>query len=159
MKKLFICLIFLFCSTSLTSCPFCDQNVIHDQAVFESEYFNIFLDHAPLVSGHLLIIPKRHVERADELLVEEWQEFSTLFPKAVEVFKQTLNTDRYLVLQKNGCSFQSQPHIHFHLIPVCSETWKDIFMRPIVPVIDSEVYEENVNRMRAAFEAINGNDS
>lgn len=155
MKKLFVCTLVLFCSAIGfvygESCVYCDPKVIARQSVFEGRYFTILLDHAPYVPGHLLLVPKRHLLRADELSSEEWQELSVMTPKIAAVFKRNLATDKYLLLQKNG-AFQSEPHIHFHFLPVHSESWKQVFNGALsVKKMDPDTLNENVNRFRVYF--------
>ncbi|HSX03549.1 MAG TPA: HIT family protein [Rhabdochlamydiaceae bacterium] len=152
MKKILFCLV--FCLSSLFAnerCIFCQEDLVKTQSVFESDCFTVLLDYAPRVPGHLLVIPKRHVEKADQLMVEEWQEFSILTPKIVELFKQILDTDHYLILQKNGCAFQSVPHVHFHFLPIHSESWDEIFNQQFVQKLDPEMMREGVNRFRSFF--------
>ncbi len=109
-------------------CAFCKQEIIENQSVFQSEYFHVLVDYAPRVRGHLLVVPKRHLVKANELSKEEWAELSTVIPKAVEIFSEVLHTDQYIILEKNGPrAFQDVPHVHFHLFPVTSQTWAEIF--------------------------------
>ena len=56
-------------------CAFCERARL-ESVLFESDNFFLLVDHAPLVEGHLLIIPREHyacygalpVELEDELL-------------------------------------------------------------------------------------------
>jgi len=111
---------------------FCTQNIVQEQSVFEGRYFYVLLDHEPRVPGHLLVIPKRHVAKAHDLSQNEWSELSDLLPKIVAVFCEFLETEDYILLEKNGQqAFQQIPHVHFHLFPVHKESWSEIF--DIVP--------------------------
>jgi|GEM_PF-2506086 len=132
-------------------CAFCKEETIENQAVFQSEYFNVLIDYEPRVRGHLLVIPKRHLAKAHELSKAEWAELSTIIPKAVEVFSQVLHTDQYIILEKNGPrAFQNVPHVHFHLFPVTSQTWAEIF--DIVPQqLSKEELEKEVTLFRSFF--------
>ena len=43
-------------------CPFCDEKVLSTQTIFEEgEAIGLFC-YNPVVEGHMLAIPKRHVE-------------------------------------------------------------------------------------------------
>ena len=155
-------LIFLSIATGLLAavslnakeCIFCKTEVIENQSVFEGEYFSILLDSAPRVPGHLLVIPKRHVLKAHELSQNEWAEMPGLISKAVNFFSEFLRTDNYVILEKNGCkAFQQVPHIHFHLFPVHSEDWADIF--DIVPdPLGQEDLEQQTFLFRKYFNEI-----
>lgn len=132
-------------------CTFCDPQIITTQSVYETDLHVVLLDHSPRATGHLLVVPKRHVVQADGMTAEEWLELSVLFPKCVEVFKKAFNTDQYIVLQKNGPkAFQNVFHVHFHLFPMQSNTWADVF--DVSPqVLSKEVFEEQLTALRACF--------
>ncbi len=134
MNRVIMALIFTLFSMAAhsKSCPFCSKEVIEESSVYESESFHVLLDHEPRVPGHLLVTPKRHVAKAHELSSQEWSELSDLIPKIVAVFKIALDIDDYIILEKNGRNaFQQIPHVHFHLFPIHSQTWLEIF--DIVP--------------------------
>ena len=125
--KSFVIGIFFFLQFSVMAftgdrpCPFCNTEIQKAAQVFENEYFRIFVDHAPIVKGHLLIIPKRHIMKADQLMREEWCMLGVLIPRVVRVFQQVFGADQYLILEKNGpLSGQTVPHVHFHMVPVAS---------------------------------------
>lgn len=100
------------------ACPFCDQGVLNRQKFYEDDLVMALYTHKPIVPGHMLVIPKRHVERFEGLLDPEIVQISKVIKKidqtAIEVFK----TSSYLLMQKNGTEVgQSVPHLHFHYIP------------------------------------------
>ena len=133
------------------SCVFCSQNIIDEQSVHESDHFHVLLDHEPRVPGHLLVTPKRHIAKAHELSLEEWSELSNIIPKIAAIFKLVLDIDDYIILEKNGRNaFQQIPHVHFHLFPVHSQTWREIF--DIVPQrLDQGELERQVRLFRGYF--------
>lgn len=134
----------IFFTSTIFSCPFCDPQIIADQKVFESDTLYVLADYMPRVKGHLLIIPKRHVVRAEEMKDQEWKELGLTIQAVVKVFKESLGTDQYIILEKNGPkAFQEIPHVHFHLLPVVNETWKEIFF--IAPrKLDPEELQQEV---------------
>ncbi len=52
-------------------CPFCKPAILEGQTVYEGDQLRILIDHAPIVPGHLLVIPKRHLAKAHEMSREE----------------------------------------------------------------------------------------
>jgi histidine triad (HIT) family protein len=86
--------------------------------VFENDHVLAFLDITPLSEGHTLVVPKRQVERLEELSSEEVSEIARqLGGIAKRVLAATGATD-YNLLQNNGkLSGQEVPHVHFHIIP------------------------------------------
>jgi diadenosine tetraphosphate (Ap4A) HIT family hydrolase len=100
-------------------CPFCSEKVLKRQQVYENDYFRIILEHCPIIEGHLLVIPKRHIMKAHELTQEEGASLIEAIQKTVQAFRSTFDTDEYIVYEKNGPhAGQSVFHVHFHLIPV-----------------------------------------
>jgi histidine triad (HIT) family protein len=94
------------------------QGEIPCHRVFENDQLLAFLDVNPLSEGHTLVIPKRPVERLEDLPPEEAAEIARhLGAIARRVLAATGATD-YNVLQNNGkLAGQVVPHVHFHIIP------------------------------------------
>lgn len=119
MKK--ICLFFIFSVCFIFSgenCPFCNREIVEYQKYFEDDLVMGLCTHKPVVEGHCLIIPKRHVERFEDLTPEEELAVNSLIKKTQKAAFNYLNKNSYLLLQKNGRSVgQTVPHVHFHFIP------------------------------------------
>lgn len=94
------------------------QGEIPCHRVFENDQLLAFLDVNPLSEGHTLVIPKRPVERLEDLPPEEAAEIARhLGAIARRVLAATGATD-YNLLQNNGkLAGQVVPHVHFHIIP------------------------------------------
>lgn len=105
-----------------SSCPFCDPGVVDTQQVYESQLFRLFYCLTPAVDGNLLLVPKRHLYRFEELNSEEMVDFHSIMQWIPSLFQTVYGADHYFILQKNGESAgQSVAHIHFHLVPVHSK--------------------------------------
>lgn len=64
------------------------------------------------------MIPKRHVERFEDLTEAESIEMTLFIQKLHKAVSKVQGSDDYLLLQKNGKSIgQSVPHVHIHYIP------------------------------------------
>jgi len=103
------------------SCVFCNivDKKIPAKIVYEDENYMAFHDIAPKMKTHLLIIPKKHIERFDNLGEEERENLEIvkwLFEVAYKIIKQyQLNWCR---LQINCWKDHGQEvfHIHLHLM-------------------------------------------
>lgn len=74
--------------------------------------------HKPVLPGHVLIIPKRHVERFEFLTNEELTQIGQVVKKVDRTVQKVFGTSSYLLLQKNGKEVgQTVPHVHVHYIP------------------------------------------
>ena len=99
------------------NCPFCDPNV--DEARFsESENFQAIYNIAPILPGHSLIIPKRHVESLLELNDKELHEMMIFSRNTTEMLLEFFKSSSFdWTIQEGEDAGQSVSHLHLHLIP------------------------------------------
>ncbi|NLI89473.1 MAG: HIT family protein [Epulopiscium sp.] len=101
-------------------CIFCRINSgeIPSATIFENDEFRVMLDRFPATNGHILIIPKEHVEdiyELDPLVAARMFEFATRF---ASILKKTFGNEGLNILQNNGkVAGQTVFHYHLHLIP------------------------------------------
>lgn len=100
------------------SCIFCNivSGSIPSRKVYETPSSLAFLDAFPLVRGHVLVIPKAHHVKIQEMTR---QENADLF-EAVKVVTEKVErlAPSSLVAIHNGKeSGQEVPHVHVHIIP------------------------------------------
>jgi len=117
-SRLFFIIFFFSIASVFAQCTFCTKQVIDYQKYYEDDLVVALYCFRPMYPGHCLILPKRHIERFEELTSDEMlavQKTICLTHKAV---KNLFQASSYLLLQKNGKEVgQSQPHLHFHYIP------------------------------------------
>ena len=106
-------------------CVFCDLK----EKYIIAEKNNVVLTVAlyPYTDGHLLIIPKRHIESINELNKKEWQTILNLakFGKKLLQEKMELKNIWLLVREGNGVETgKTVLHLHFHLLPYNPEIFK-----------------------------------
>ena len=88
------------------------------QRVFENEHVLAFLDITPLSEGHTLVIPKRQVERLEDLPTEEAAEIARQLGPLAKRICEAVGAEGYNILQNNGkVAGQEVTHVHFHIIP------------------------------------------
>ncbi len=98
------------------NCKFCDiiKNKTKAFKVWENHDFILLLDINPVNPGHLLLIPKKHVNNAFSL-----QEplYSRMFKmtKKIAIKLQKITKARRIGLAIEGFGV---PHVHIHLVPV-----------------------------------------
>lgn len=86
--------------------------------VFEDDAVLAFLDINPLAEGHLLIIPKAHRERLEDMSPDEVATATRHLPRLARAVLAATGAQAYNVLQNNGSAAQqSVGHVHFHIIP------------------------------------------
>ena len=99
-------------------CLFCRIAAGRESAaiVFDDDRAVAFLDHRPLFAGHVLLVPRLHVETLPELpgdLVQPIFEAAQRLCAAVET---ALGATGTFVAINNRVS-QSVPHLHVHVVP------------------------------------------
>lgn len=102
----------------MKECPFCDISK-ENRIIDETERTFSILSNPCLMKGHCLIVPKRHVERLDELSNEE---LSEIFNETIKIQKLLLKKFKGCDIRQNCRPFQKQDnlkvnHLHIHLQP------------------------------------------
>lgn len=99
-------------------CVFCE--IINRQSpahiVYEDSQVISFLDIAPIHEGHVLIVPKQHVDSIDQLSDDMLTDIMRVAKKIVPALKEIYGIEGYSMMQNGGkyCDFG---HAHFHVFP------------------------------------------
>ncbi|GAB3365653.1 HIT family protein [Arachidicoccus ginsenosidivorans] len=104
--------------------------------IAEDQYFYAFLDIAPLVKGHVLVIPKVEVDKVfdlDDTYLSRMLVFAKPIAKALE---KTMNCKR-CGLSVVGLEV---PHAHLHLLPI-NEMDDTNFTRGKLQLAETEMQE------------------
>ncbi|MCG2685748.1 adenylyltransferase/cytidyltransferase family protein [Candidatus Parcubacteria bacterium] len=100
----------------LTKCPLCDLRKKY--IISEGQTMVLTANLYPYTDGHLMIVPRRHIEHFSELTSEEWSEARDLFTKAQRLLKEELGLESvWLLLREGNKSGKSVGHLHFHVMP------------------------------------------
>lgn len=99
-------------------CDFCKiiSKELDAHIVCETDKNIAFLDYEPINEGHVLIVPKIHVDSitdvADDILVD----INDIIRKLVRAYRKVYKTDGYSIMQNGGkcCDYG---HFHMHVFP------------------------------------------
>ncbi len=97
-----------------TACEFCEAQKIEDYILTETPHFRLATDHAPLVEGHLLIIPKEHYTCYGDVPSSLDAEFLALKQKTQDFLERYY---RPVIFWEHGIYHQSVFHAHLHCFP------------------------------------------
>lgn len=76
----------------------------------------------PYIDGHLLIVPRRHCEKVEQLNNKEWQAVKDLIDLGIRLLKKELKIENFWLMQREGeNSGRTVSHLHFHLFPFIKE--------------------------------------
>jgi histidine triad (HIT) family protein len=84
--------------------------------VFEDDTALAFLDNRPVFPGHVLLVPKLHVETLPDLPADLIQPLFTTAQKLCRAVETALQAQGTFVAVNNRIS-QSVPHLHIHVVP------------------------------------------
>lgn len=103
----------------MEECIFCKiiRGEIPSNKVYEDDEILAFKDINPLAPVHILIIPKKHIETADDLEVEDEAVIGKIFTVIKKLAKENNLDNGYRII--NNCGEdggQEVKHLHFHLL-------------------------------------------
>ncbi|HPD56961.1 MAG TPA: HIT domain-containing protein [Smithellaceae bacterium] len=101
-------------------CVFCKCSVRCDEFVlYEGRNVFVMMNRYPYVSGHLMIIPNRHVGKYEDLTQQERKEIFNLLETALKVLREAMNPAGFNVGMNIGKAAGAgiEEHIHLHVIP------------------------------------------
>ena len=102
------------------SCLFCKiiNKEINAEFVYEDDNVVAFLDINPVNPGHVLVVPKIHVEQLHDLEDEYILPVMQVIKKIMKALLAQENVDGINIGQNNyPAAGQVIPHVHFHVIP------------------------------------------
>lgn len=100
-----------------TACPFCNESIIKASFAEENGFLSIY-NHSPILPGHSLVIPARHISSLFDLSEDEISSFFSFARKVTSFLTKHYKSDAYdWSLQEGEPAGQSVDHLHLHIIP------------------------------------------
>jgi histidine triad (HIT) family protein len=96
-------------------CEMCNALKEEYRLVKESEFSFCIINIEPLKKGHVMVLPKRHVNNLDDLNPNESKDILNLCAELKDKIKEKYEEDALIML--NTGKHSSQEHIHFHIWP------------------------------------------
>ena len=102
----------------MIKCDFCSPKVIANQVILKTRKLLVILTKTPIVPGHLLILPLRHIGKIDGLTPLERSAIFKIIPKLRQVLEKTFGAKGFNFAWNEGKEAgQSIGHLHFHMVP------------------------------------------
>lgn len=103
----------------MEECLFCKiiKGKIPSEKVYEDDEILAFKDINPLAPVHILVIPKKHIETADDIEEIDESIIGKIFTVIKKIAKENSLENGYRII--NNCKEdggQEVKHLHFHLI-------------------------------------------
>jgi len=104
-------------------CIFCaqaeDDERISKLAVFEDDFLMVVLNIFPYNTGHLMVVPKRHVNSMTDLEDEERNRLFKMVSKVEELQREVVDPAGIDVgINIGKAAGESIPHLHVQLVPI-----------------------------------------
>jgi histidine triad (HIT) family protein len=142
------------------SCLFCKirDNHAPSYKVYEDKHTLAFLDINPVADGHVLLIPREHIQYIEELPPQVSEALMKTLIKLVPPIQRAMNaTDSNIGINNGPNAGQIIPHLHIHIIPRPSKTGKLLFSSTSRLIPRKKEYFENIaERIRKEIEATLG---
>ncbi len=130
-------------------CAFCDKNFKQIE-VRQTKEWNLVFNIAPYWLYHLIIYPKRHIEKMSEISAEDFEQIKFLYDQALGLYKDNKikhkNTgkliDQYVLIfryresTENNFKSYKVRHLHIHISPDCEDSFD--------PILDKDASETNL---------------
>ncbi|GAB2877357.1 HIT family protein [Myroides odoratimimus subsp. xuanwuensis] len=135
------------------SCVFCAVSAGESPAdtVLETGDLVAFLDQRPLFKGHVLLVPRLHVETLPELPAALRDPFLAAGQRLATAMVEGLGAQGSFLAINNTVS-QSVPHLHLHVVPRTKGDGLRGFFWPRHKYASSEERSQYAARLRAALE-------
>ena len=118
--------------------------------VLETDDLVAFLDARPVFKGHVLLVPRTHVETLPDLPAGERDGFLAAAQRLAVAMKTGLGAQGSFVAINNTVS-QSVPHLHLHVVPRTKGDGLRGFFWPRTKYESSEEHESYAERIRSAL--------
>jgi histidine triad (HIT) family protein len=104
--------------SAISGCVFCDiaAGVVPAQVVLSDDQAVAFLDARPVFKGHVLVLPRAHVETLADLPADLVGPFFLRVQRVSAALPAALGCQGTFVAANNIVS-QSVPHLHVHVVP------------------------------------------
>ena len=137
----------------MSACIFC-QIVAGDlpaEIVLETDDLVAFLDTRPVFKGHVLLVPREHVDTLPDLPAALRDPFLEAAQRIAVAVQDALGAQGSFVAVNNTVS-QSVPHLHLHVVPRTKGDGLRGFFWPRTKYADAEEQGQYAARLRAVLE-------
>lgn len=139
-------------TVAMTECVFCAivERRVDASIVWEDEAVVAFLDRSPVFKGHVLVVPRAHVETLPALPTDSVATFFTVVQRVAAALPEALDAHGTFVAINNVVS-QSVPHLHAHVVPRRRKDGLRGFFWPRVKYDDADDVATFAARVRDAL--------
>ena len=102
----------------MTDCVYCSLPEFRARKIVENDFAEAYPTNIPITPGHTLVIPKRHVQKYEDLTPEEKFAIEDLRMKIAGALKKLFHSEGFhFAWNESKVAGQSIPHFHLHIVP------------------------------------------
>jgi diadenosine tetraphosphate (Ap4A) HIT family hydrolase len=142
-------------------CPFCKSEEVRHRTIIENDLAFAFPTNTPIVPGHILVCPKRHIQYYEDATQEEKTAVEDLRSKLKIALRKVFHAEGFnYAWNEEKIGGQSVPHFHLHIVPrkerdvgIYQYEPREFLYRPGPRTVASpeEEIEEVVNMLKQAL--------
>lgn len=102
----------------MEACLFCENKEIEDRIIVKNELVFAFPTNIPIVPGHTIICPVRHISNINQLTEQELKSVLEMIEKIKDAMREVFSATGFNFAWNEGESAgQSVKHLYFHILP------------------------------------------
>jgi diadenosine tetraphosphate (Ap4A) HIT family hydrolase len=99
-------------------CPFCRSSDTQGRLIYQDSLVKAFPTNIPIVPGHTIICPVRHIGRVEELTKREWLALKNLIIRIKKSLEKNFSAEGFNFAWNEGeAGGQTVNHLHIHIVP------------------------------------------
>lgn len=99
-------------------CPYCNNEDVKRRTIIENDLAFAFPTNIPIVPGHVLVCPKRHVQYYEDVTADEKNALEELRSKLKLALRKSFGAQGFnYAWNEEKIGGQSVPHFHLHIVP------------------------------------------
>lgn len=108
---------------SFKTCVFCQVQKksprLQNLVLFVGEFSFVVMNKYPYTNGHLMVIPKRHIQDYTDLTSAEHREMGELKARCIHVLKKIMRAHGFNIGMNLGEAGGAgiKDHLHYHIVP------------------------------------------
>ncbi len=140
-------------------CVFCEiakgGKKVKSKVIWKGKYAMVIMNIYPYNTGHLQVIPLRHVEKIEDLNEKEYKELCEYVRKSVKLLREVLKPHGFNIgINMGKVAGASIDHLHVHIVPRYQNDYG--FMEvtagtKVLPMSIEEVYKKLKRKVKKFF--------